>query len=128
MKIVKNNASIELSLDDFLDLLEEEALDDVLSLLEDLDNHGSISNKNWEDDFEDEDLDIFDEDFFKNYMSDSEVYYLGAVTEEEFEELMAEYQDGDDPFESLFDNLTLSNEDLKVKKIAQRFRHINEPF
>lgn len=118
MKIHKNSASIDLSLDDFLELLEEDALDDILELLTDLDETGVMNPNNdstaWEEAFSDA---IGNPD-------DYEIYYLGELDGEEYDELFS------NPDNSLLDeilgNLLFSNEDLKVRRIVDRFHHIED--
>lgn len=119
MKIHKNSASVDLTLDDFLGLLEEEALDDILELLTDLDETGvmnpSNDSKAWEEAFEEA---IGNPD-------DYEIYYLGELDEEDYDELFSN-PDGPLLDELLLQNLLFSNEDLKVRRIVDRFHHIED--
>lgn len=133
MKIYKNNTGVEMKMEDFLNLLEEDALDEIIDMVLDLEATGSIKG-----DFDGEQLysigvmnvndlgldggqmdDLFD------YIKDNPDSYE-VVSEEDFANLFGGEALGslfmDD--EDIIDNLMLSNEDLKVKKIVQRFNHI----
>lgn len=141
MKIYKNNANITLSLDEFLDLLEEDALEDVFIMLMDLDETGSINPNNlYSNDVTYEYYYVDSEDFDEllnglgdiDYMFDEEDMY--AMSDEELDMVFGvhdSYEDFDeiDPdyageMGSLADELLMSNEDLRIRRIVNRFKHI----
>lgn len=130
MKIYKNDASIELSLEDFLELLEEEALDQIIDMVIDLEASGSING-----DYDGENIiymgsiDLNDgdiEDLF-DFLDSAENFEI--MSEEDLDTIFGsgflpnEYGFLDD--EDMIDSLMSSNEDLKVRRIVQRFRHID---
>jgi hypothetical protein len=108
MRIYKNNASINMSLDEFLEFLEEETFDNVLSLLEELDEKGSMV----------QDLDPEMNEYFSG-MSEEDFYQIESIGEDMFN-MMA----GADP--DLLDDLALSNEDIKVRDIVSSFFFIED--
>jgi len=117
MKIFKNKASITLTLEEFLGLLEEDALDDILMLLEDLDETGSIKG--------DRDGN-YDNDYWASMdaLIDDEWWY----TDEEDEELWASLEK---ELAAIFGGMNTivkdgSEEDKKVQKIVERFRYIED--
>jgi hypothetical protein len=88
MKIYKNNAGIILSLDEFLEFLEEDALEDLLQMLDDAADKGA----EFEDmlgDFDGDIMSITGEDLeelehiFAN-MSDEDFIYMGEMDEDTF--------------------------------------------
>lgn len=120
MRIYKNNASINMSLDEFLEFLEEEALDDLLHMLEQIDENGSIHG-DFDGDFihlSGEDFEATLDDIFAN-MDDDDFIYMSEIDEEMFNALM-----GADA--ELLDELLMSNEDIKVRKIVEAFSFIDD--
>jgi hypothetical protein len=138
MKIYKNNSYVKLELDEFLDLLEEDALDEIIYMIMDLDASGSI-NGNSIDDY-DEDYSDMDEEFItKIYYTDSiDIQELMSIFPDDVEYYSMEdndemlnqiidfpgYIDGVIAGETMMDNLLLTNEDLQVRKIVKRFNHL----
>lgn len=149
MKIYKNSSYVKLELDEFLGLLEEDALDEIIYMITDLDNSGSINGDD-DGDYDDEFLDVLEGyagDISDILMGDfpSVVYYQEGLDladlmeifpdDTEFHPVSADFNEsmiGDFPGyesgmvagESLMDNLLLSNEDLRVRKIVKRFSHL----
>lgn len=117
MKLYKNNACINMSLDEFLEFLEEEALDDVLHLLNKLDEEGAM--------YADFDGDVAYLDGGENLesifagMSDED-FYMETMNEDVFNMIA-----GASP--ELLDELLLSNEDIKVREIVKAFSYIEHP-
>lgn len=159
MKIYKGEAGVTLTLENFLDLLEEDALEDIIDMVLDLEMSGSITGQSVMGDFDGDmfgddvvflgvvDLSDFDgdiesllqdEDFLEkileqegvgftnilDFMSDDPGHF-DELSEDDFNQLSS-FLTGDVFLsdEDLLDNLLCSNEDLKVKRIVQRFHHI----
>lgn len=126
MKIYKNGAKVELDLDEFLDLLEEDALDDVIYLVMDLDSTGSIKNSTQEGTYK------------KIYYSDGmnmeemleaigeDVEHYSLISEETLDKIFggAGAMNGFIDEERLMDTMLLSNEDLRVRRIVDRFFYL----
>ena len=135
MKIYKGDAAVELTLDNFLDLLEDDALEDVINMVLDLEATGSIKGKDFDGEIvylgavDMDDLDDYDdiEGLFDHITDGLENYEIISV--DDFENIFgadsllgAAFLDDED----ILDNLYLSNEDLRIKRIVQRFRHIED--
>lgn len=132
MKIYKNSACVNLELDEFLDLLEEDALDDVIYLVMDLDATGTaVDDEVMDGDFDGEfhtkiyhidDGQIGD---ILGFLGDNVEYYPVADNEtldKIFGVTGSNHGFIDDEF--LMDNLMLSNEDLLVQRIVNRFGYL----
>lgn len=111
MILSKNNACIQMGLDEFLEFLEEETLDDILHTLHQMDE--GVSLEQLAGDF-DGDILSFDE---LNEIS-NELYELDSMTEAEFLRIL-EQADPD-----LLDEIMMSNEDIKVRDIVRAFSFI----
>lgn len=151
MRIYKGEAGVTLTLENFLDLLEEDALEDIIDMVLDLEMTGSITGQSFMGDFDGDilgddviflgviNLEDFDGDIDKLFEDENIGFanILDYLTEEQghFDDLSEE--DLDLIFgpgssmgasfiseEELMDNFLCSNEDLKVKRIVQRFHHI----
>jgi hypothetical protein len=124
MRIYKGDVGYELTVQSFLDLLEEDALDELINSVLELDANASFAG-----DFDGDmihvvqvDLDEFDGDLSNlfDHITDNIEHYE-VISEEDFEEVFG------NPFlteEDIMDNLLFSNEDLRLKRIVDRFRHI----
>jgi hypothetical protein len=148
MRIYKGEAGVTLTLENFLDLLEEDALEDIIDMVMDLEMTGSITGHSVMGDFDGEfgddvvflgviNLEDFDGDI-ESLLEDENFGFanvLDFLTEDasHFDELTDEDLDlifgpgSSASFisdEELMDNFLCSNEDLKVKRIVQRFHHI----
>lgn len=147
MKIYKNNSYVKLELDEFLGLLEEDALDEIIYMVQDLDATGSINGEyggdysgaldDYTGDIEDilngdypavvyyqDGIDITD--LMEMFPNDTEFYPV-SENDEMFQSMLYDfpgYEDGMIAGETLMDNLLLSNEDLRVRKIVKRFNHL----
>lgn len=135
MRIYKGEVGVDLTVEAFLDILEEDALDEIVDMVMDLEATGSI--KEFKGDLDGDiiylgqvNLDDLDNDLsalFENMESNMEFY--DAFSEEEMVSMFM-----DDPYaipyfdleEELMDNFLLSNEDIRVKRIVKRFSHIND--
>jgi hypothetical protein len=132
MKIYKGDVSIDLGLKDFLELLEEDALDEIIDLVVDLEQTGSISPNNtgfeagmYMIDVTDYDGNI--EDLFDKFAQNPEAYEI--TSEEDLSNLFGVESMLGQSFasdEDIMDNFLLTNEDLKVKRILKRFGHVND--
>ena len=131
MKIYKGDVGCELTVQAFLDLLEEEALDELIETVLELDAAATMSDL-------DEDvyfmgavnLDQFDGDLSNlfDHITDSSEHYE-TLSEEDFNNIFGAYSAMGGSFtndDEIYNNLMLSNEDLKVRRIVNRFRHIEE--
>jgi len=140
MKIYKNNASVNLSLDEFLKLLEEDAVEDIIDMVNDLEQTGSVSSGEFDNLMGDLDGDVLYMGAINLDDYDGELDYLWddiidnpdnyqMISEEDFENLFGKDSTLGKVFNSdqeILDNFLLSNEDLKVKRIVERFRHIDD--
>lgn len=135
MRIYKGDTGMELTVQAFLDLLEEDALDEAIDMVLELDAAAS----SFEGDFDGDivflgeiNLDNYDGDLtnlFDHITENIEQYDdMDELDLADLEEIFAEtmmlgsaYMTDDE----LLDNLLLSNEDLRVKRIVERFRHID---
>ena len=126
MKIYKNGAKVELDLDEFLDLLEEDALDDVIHLVMDLDSTGSIKNSTQEGTYKkiyySDGMNM--EEMLEAIGEDVEHYLL--ISEETLDKIFggAGAMNGFIDEERLMDTMLLSNEDLRVRRIVDRFFYL----
>jgi hypothetical protein len=132
MKIYKGDVGIDLTVDAFLELLEEDALDEAINMVLDLEATGSIKG-----DFDGDiiymgaiDLDEFDGDIsgLFDHITDNIEHYE-VISEEDFESVFGAQSAMGGAFlsdEDIINNFLFSNEDLRVKRIAQRFRHIDD--
>jgi hypothetical protein len=120
MKLSKNNACINLSLDEFLEFLEEEALDDVLHLLNQLDQGADLHDI--AGDFDGDIIHLSGDNLESIFseMTDADFYSLDSMTEEEFLQMISDA----DP--ELLDEIMLSNEDIKVRDIVKAFSYIED--
>jgi hypothetical protein len=134
MRIYKGDVGMELTVQSFLDLLEEDALDEAINMVLDLDAASSLSG-----DYDGDliymgsiDLDGFDgdlENLFDHITDNIEQY--DTMDELDLLDLQEILNSGlilGNPFmddDELLDNILLSNEDLRVKRIVQRFGHID---
>lgn len=116
-----------MKMEDFLELLEEDALDEIINMVIDLEATGSIAGDLDGDilygviDLSDYDGNV--DDLLDNLMSDPE--YLNELSDEEFDKLFI----SGDTFlseEDMMEHFLLSNEDMRIKRIAERFRHIDD--
>jgi hypothetical protein len=150
MRIYKGEAGVDLTLESFLDLLEEDALEDIIDMVLDLEATGSIKGTSFIGDFDgdfDDDvvflgvinLEDFDGDIdslfedegvgFANlfdFLSEEQGYF-DNLSEEDLDLIFGPTSTLGASFpteEELMENFLCSNEDLKVKRIVQRFRHI----
>lgn len=112
MRLSKNNACIQIGLDEFLEFLEEETLDDLLHTLNQMDEGVPLSELR-----ADFDGDILSFDDFEG-MNEEEFYALETMTEEEFLQMIERA----DP--ELLDEIMMSNEDIKVRNIVRAFSFI----
>jgi hypothetical protein len=151
MRIYKGEAGVTLTLENFLDLLEEDALEDIIDMVLDLEATGSINGQSLMGDFDGDlmgddvvflgvlDLSDFDGDIEELLNGDStglesildylvdEPGFFDAMSEEDFESLFGTESTLGGSFlsdEDILDNFFASNEDLRVKRIVQRFHHI----
>lgn len=146
MKIYKNSAYVTLELDEFLGLLEEDALDEIIYMVSDLDASGTISSdddmfQGALDDYDGDIEDILSGDFpavvyyqdgvdisdLMDIFPDDTEFHLVSGDDDMLLSMMDEfpgYDDGMIAGESLMDNLLLSNEDLRVRKIVKRFSNL----
>lgn len=124
MKIYKGDIGVILNVQAFLDLLEEDAVDEVIQMILDIEEQSALMGFDEAEIFhvdmgeipEDFDADKMFEHFFNNLES-YEVY-----SENGYGALLGDIFHTE---EEVIDNLMLSNEDLRVKRIVQRFRHID---
>ena len=127
MKIYKNNASVELSLEDFLELLEEDALEEIIEMVIDLDETGSIKGE-YGDDIQFISVEnIGDIKGLFDFIED-DISYYDTISEEDLAEIFGTGSTIGNMFDSdnnIKDNFVLSNEDLKAKRIVERFGHID---
>lgn len=136
MKIYKGDAAVEITMENFLTLLEDDALDDLIDMVLDLEETGSIKKSDLDGDIvylgtiDLDDLDEFDgeiDGLFDHITDGLENYEILSV--EDFENLFGKdslFGAAFDDDEDILDNLLLSNEDLRIKRIVQRFRHIED--
>lgn len=158
MRIYKGGAGVEITLENFLDLLEEDALEDVIDMVLTLEETGSIKGDfnglkavdldALKGDFDGDvvflgtiDLSDFDGDFeslfdiqniglenLLDYLVDDPDYFED-ISEDDLSNLPGPFSTTGSPFltkEEMMDNFLCSNEDLKVKRIVRRFRHIDD--
>ncbi|UNY39984.1 hypothetical protein KLEB273_gp088 [Bacillus phage vB_BauM_KLEB27-3] len=113
MKIYLNKSKVELTMDEFLELLEKDALDDILDTLEDLEEIGkNISNF---DEMKNSSLfDMFGPDFDPNSI---EVYELNPGEDG----LQMIDLTSDEHIDLIHDILNSSNEDNKVRRLSELF-------
>jgi hypothetical protein len=150
MRIYKGEAGVDLTLESFLDLLEEDALEDIIDMVLDLEATGSIKASSllgdFDGDFDDEvvflgviNLDDFDGDIedlldieniglenLFDFLSE-EPGHFDDLTEEDLNLVFGPGNKLGEAFfseEDILDNFFCSNEDLRVKRIVQRFHHI----
>lgn len=112
MRLSKNNACIQIGLDEFLEFLEEDTLDDLLHTLNQLDEGVPLSQIKADFDGDLLSLEDFDD------MMEDEFYALETMTEEEFLRMI----ESADP--ELLDEIMMSNEDIKVRNIVRAFSFI----
>lgn len=135
MKIYKNNSKVELELEEFYDLLEEDALDQVIYMVLDLDETGSINkgpqlpNLLGDEDgdsitrvYYSEGLEM--EELLSMFGDNIEYIGMGTMSEEDLDEVFESSGGGFINDSTLMDNLLLSNEDLRVRKIVERFSRL----
>lgn len=153
MRIYKGEAGVTLTLENFLDLLEDDALEDIIDMVLDLEMTGSITGQSIMGDFDgdfgedvvflgvinledfDGDIDslLEDENFgFANipgifdFLTEQPGHF-DELSEDDLNLIFGPGSSLGSSFmseEELMDNFLCSNEDLKVKRIVQRFRHI----
>lgn len=135
MKIYTGDVGMELTVQSFLDLLEEDALDEAINMVLDLEAASSSLKGDFDGDvvfLGSVDLDDYDGDLtnlFDHITGNIEQYDdMDELDLMELQEILSsglilgnQYMDDDE----LLDNLLLSNEDLRVKRIVERFRHID---
>lgn len=140
MKIYKGDAGIEITLDAFLELLEEDAIEEIVDMVVSLEATGSINGdiNSMYGDYDGDmiylgvlDMDEFDGDvgsLFDHITNNIEHYEVISEGDlQEFLESAELLEAGElDILEDVMDELLLSNEDLKVKRIVNRFRHIDD--
>jgi hypothetical protein len=124
MRIYKGDVGYELTVQSFLDLLEEDALDELIDSVLELDAHASLKG-----DFDGDmihvvqvDLDEFDGDLSNlfDHITDNIEHYE-VISQDDFDEVFGHQFLTE---EDIMDNLLFSNEDLRLKRIVERFRHI----
>ena len=124
MKIYKGDIGVVLTVQSFLDLLEEDAVEEVIQMILDIEEQSELMGFG-EAEIIPIDLgelpDNFDaESVFEHFFNNLESYEV--YPENGLEALLGDvFSSG----EEIMDNLMLSNEDLRVKRIVQRFRHID---
>lgn len=130
MRIYKGESGVEMSLEGFLDMLEEDAVHEVINMVNDLDRTGSIKGDfdgdviyMGEINLNDYDGDI--SDIFDRLAENSDNYE--TMSQEDFEEVFGKESSIGGAFlddDEILDNFLYSNEDLRVKRIVERFSHI----
>lgn len=131
MKIYKGDVGIDLSVQAFLDLLEEDALDEAINMVLDLDAAASELGEFGETMhigvFIDEDFDGNIDGLFDHITNNLEHYEV--IEEKDFESAFGKQSGLGQAFysdEDIENNFTLSFEDLRVKRMVGRFRHIDD--
>lgn len=131
MKIYKGDVGCELTVQAFLDLLEEEALDELIDTVLELEAAGTMGDLDGDVYFMGEvSLDKFDGDLGNifDHITDSSEHYE-TLSEEDFNNIFGAYSAMGSSFtndDEIYNNLMLSNEDLKIRRIVNRFSHIEE--
>ena len=130
MRIYKGDVGIELTIQAFLDLLEEDALEEAINLVLDMDAAHSLKEDYGGDftyigsfEINDDTLEELFEHIIENIENYEDVEEVDLLSMDE-----AKKNQTNEPLlseEDLLDNLFLSNEDLRVKRIVKRFGHIN---
>lgn len=128
MKIYKGDVGIELTTQAFLDLLEEDALDEAINMVLDLDAAASdLGETMYMGVIIDEDFDGDLEGLFDHITNNLENYEV--IDEKDFESAFGKQSGLGQAFYSdqdIEDNFRMSAEDLRVKRMFTRFRHIDD--
>jgi hypothetical protein len=125
MRIYKGEAGFELTTQSFLDLLEEDALDELINAVIDLEAADPMQG-DYDGDMiflGEVDLDGFDGDLSNLFDHiTGNIDHFDIMSEEGFEDVIGNMFLSE---EDMMDNMLMSNEDLRVKRIVERFRHID---
>lgn len=132
MRIYKGDVGFELTVQSFLDLLEEDALDEIINCVLDLEAEAALHS-----DFDGDivylgevDLDNLDGDLsgLFDHITNN-IDHFDVIEEDDYDTIFgkesalgAMFLDDAD----ILDNFLLSNEDLRIKRIVKRFRHIDD--
>ena len=132
MRIYKGEVGVDLTVEAFLDILEEDVLEELIDMVLDLEATGSIKSDLDGDIIYLGQVDLDDiegslETLFEDMENNMEFY--DAYPEDELLNVFAN-EPYDIPYfdfeEELMDSLLLSNEDIQVKRIVKRFSHIDD--